>query len=142
MGVNALFTLVSREQYTRVRLDPNINILTEPSVYFDVDKSWAVFDEVFKKFGPPLNLVFEGDYLPDGLWVGGTHAGFISPELAFAVAAAIAKVEPEHVFAAAAELGYALEPHQELMYREFFFELKIAFRIAVRTDGALFLCIC
>jgi hypothetical protein len=137
MGVDATFTLVSREQYARLRADPNAIAKSEPRVYFDVGKSWFFFYEVFEEFGEPLSKVFEGDYLPHGLCGGDGHLGYISPELAAAISHELFSLEPEHIFARAAELELTVEPEQERYYRDFFFEMKIGFRVAVRCDGAL-----
>jgi hypothetical protein len=142
VGLNATFTLVSCEQYERIRADRNATAEAKPRVFFDMDKSWAFFDGVFKSYGEPLSRVFEGDYLPDGLWQGGTHFGYISPALALAIGQALVGVEPEQVFARATELGRPLEPGRELFYRDFFFELKIGFRVAARCGGGLAVCIC
>jgi hypothetical protein len=133
---------MSRQQFDRLRTDPDATGEPEPRVFFDVDKSWAFFDEVFKSYGEPLSRVFEGDYLPDGLWKGGTHFGYISPELALTIGRALVGVEPEHVFARAADLGCPLDPNREAFYRDYFFELKIGFRVAVRCGGGLAVYIC
>ncbi len=140
MGVTAEFTLVSRAHYARLLADPAVASESEARVQFWVGKSWVFFKEVFESFGEPLNKVFTGDYLPEGIWgsCGGEgHFGYISPELASAISQALIGVEPEQIFARATELGLVLVSEHALFYREYYFEIKIGFRVAVRCGGGL-----
>lgn len=109
-------------------------------VWFDVGKSWTFFSEVFESFGEPLNKIFTGDYLPEGVWgaCGGEgHFGYISPELVSLIAQALIGVEPEQIFARAAVLGLVLDSDRALFYRDYYFEMKIGFRVALRCNGGL-----
>ncbi len=137
MGVTAIFTLVTRDRFEQLRTGRDPAGAPEPQVYFDVDRSWAFFDSVFRSFGGPLSKVFEGDYLPHGLWQGGGHLGYISPELVLEIGNALVGVEPERLFARAAEAGEPLDPDRQVVYRDFFFEIKIGFRVAARCGGGL-----
>ena len=144
MGVTATFTLLSSDQYARVREDPNAVVKSDPQVWFDVGKSWFFFFEVFESFGEPLNKVFEGDYLPTrffGLYGGEGHLGYISPEMASAVSYALACAEPEQIFGRAAEQGRPLDPEEAAFYRDYYFEMRIGFRVAARCGGGLSVCI-
>ena len=139
MGVTAGFILVSRDRFSRLRAG-HAEDESGPMVLFDIDKSWFFFREVFESFGEPLDKVFEGDFLPHGVWglAGGEgHQGYISPELSRAIGEALVYIEPEDVFARAAELGTPLDPDRQRFLRDLFFEIKIGFRIAARCHGGL-----
>lgn len=144
MGVTADFKLVSREQFNQVREGQTAVATSNPQVWFEVGKSWFFFFEVFETYGEPLSKVFVGDYLPEGffgLYGGEGHLGYISPELVLAVGQALVALEPEHVFARAADLGSTLDEDRMVFYRDYFFEMKIGFRVAARCGGGLSVCI-
>lgn len=144
MGMTAGFTLLSADQFARLRADPNADIQHDPRVSFFLEKSWSLFHSLFQERGEPLASVFKGDYTPDGSWgeyVEETHFGYISPAMAEAVCGRLEEIDPEDLFDQAAETGWAVDPERERGYRDFYHELRVAFRVARRCGGGLSVCI-
>lgn len=137
MGLRASLTLITGDQFSTLLDDPNADVTIEPRIRFDLDKAWMLFEEVLSGMGEPLSLAVRGDYPQGGTMEeseDGTYFALISPDLVYRVTEALNKVDPEDILARAPK-NWRLSSEDIAYYRDFYFELKIGYRVADRIQA-------
>ncbi len=150
MGVTAGLWIVPAEEFATRTGDAVQPRLPKGGMWFDLDKAWSAFDDVFQKMPPPLDRIISGDIWPEGRLDedngrdDATWLGFVSPATVSEIARLLDQMEPGEMVEMIRRAGYpkAQDNRGREMFIDFFEELRQAYRAAAQDGAGLGVLLC
>jgi hypothetical protein len=120
--------------------------LPRGGAWFDIDKAWHEFDQVFRDMPPPLDRAIEGDIPPEERSpeeIDATSLSFVSPEAVVAIARALEQIEPEEMIGLIAEqVSRVLDDWDRKYFADYYEKLRQAYRAAAAVGAGLAMLLC
>jgi hypothetical protein len=114
--------------------------------YFDIDKAWREFDEVFRGMSPPLDRAIEGDIPPEERApeaIDATSLSFVSPAVVAEIARALERIQPGEMVRLIAERApRELDDEDRRYFTDFYEQLRQAYRTAAAAGAGLAVLLC
>ena len=138
MGVTAGLCLVPANEFAVGSRRPN---LPTGATWFDIDKAWFAFEQVFRTMPAPLDRALAGDIPPEERSIEDTDAtslSFVSPGAVVAIAAALEDFEPEEMIDLVADtVRYVQKDRDRDYYAQYWAVLRQAYRAAAAAGAGL-----
>jgi hypothetical protein len=140
MGMTAGLWLVPAEEFAGVGR-PRLH---SDGPWFDLDKAWREFDQVFRDLPPPLNRAIGGDIRPEEEDpADATSLSFVSPSIVTQIARALDRIEPADMVGRIAERAErALGESDRRYFADYYEQLREAYRAAAATGAGLGVLLC
>jgi hypothetical protein len=113
--------------------------------WFDIDKAWWEFEQVFRGMPPSLDLAIAGDIPPEERApedIDATSLSFVSPGAAAEIARVLEQIEPGEMVRLIGESAGPLDDGDRELFADSYEELRRAYRAAAAAGAGLAVLLC